>query len=913
MCGGGSKNTTTSTSQTNIPPELLKMYQGLTGFGTGVAQTPLQQYGGSRVAGFTPDETNAFNLNEQNVGVGLPFINQASDWYGSAATPTYPLIPQYNRENLQPYMNPWSQDVIDTTLADMERSDTFDQNRLRDQGIMSGASPFFGDRAGVAAAELARGQEANRNRTVAGLRSQGFTNAQQQFAGQQQLMQSGLNSDANRYLSAAGGMSNLGQQAAGMGSQDVASLLRTGALQRDVAQQQLNIPYQNFQEQQQYPFKIADFLRGMVTGTGSNWGSSTSQSTTPPAPSAIGQIAGLGTAGLGLYQYLTQPQTQTTTSGGGGGGLGALSGIASLVGGIGHLFGLKEGGAVKGFASGGPPHVDAGSFTIPTADRYQPTAPAGGGLHTGQQTYINALPQLQAADMPPPTVTRLPAPLLAGLNKFPGFIDMGQQPATAPPASNAGLSAWTQWLNNLLQRNGKSNSPFPSGFAEGGAPDDTTTTPKGLGARRLPPGMALMDLGFGMMASPSPFAGQAIGQGAQSGLAAMQSQLASMDAGAQVLNDGKTYRVFYPATGESIDTGIPVQSDWTVQTNPSSLTPFLFQPKTGATKPLTVPGQDQYGNPLDPSSGSNSGTVPFDPSDPNAVLDVDGRPIDPGVASNGQKETGIGRNYDTLSPVGQNIARMMVAGQVAPVTGRTLNTVPPGAGAPWLKIIDAANEWAIKHGDPGGFNGNIWSARAAASKEWRAGGAQAPVTQVTSANKVLGHLGQLWEDTASLPNVDASALPEWMKPFAGPVTTSLNAAKQFLTSGGGSKESQAVARFIVDRQAVSDEVTKFFASGGAGGGENEISRHLASIDIHKSKPDIYASLQAIVILMNSQLHALESRFHTALGPNAVYPGEGGKIVNPASIATINKISNWTGDQAPDAPSTNPLNLPRGAQ
>jgi hypothetical protein len=91
----------------------------------------------------------------------------------------------------QPFMSPYQQEVIDTTLAEFDRNQAIQQTGLRDAAIQRGA--FGGARQGIQAAEAARGSEMNRASLQAQLLAQGFQQAQaaaaQDLAAQQGLGQ----------------------------------------------------------------------------------------------------------------------------------------------------------------------------------------------------------------------------------------------------------------------------------------------------------------------------------------------------------------------------------------------------------------------------------------------------------------------------------------------------------------------------------------------------------------------------------------------------------------------------------------------------------------------------------------------------------------------------------------------------
>ena len=91
----------------------------------------------------------------------------------------------------QPYMSPYQQEVIDTTLAEFDRNQAIQNTAMRDRAIQAGA--YGGGREGVMAAESARGASANRANLQAQLLAQGFQQAQaaaaQDLAAQQGLGQ----------------------------------------------------------------------------------------------------------------------------------------------------------------------------------------------------------------------------------------------------------------------------------------------------------------------------------------------------------------------------------------------------------------------------------------------------------------------------------------------------------------------------------------------------------------------------------------------------------------------------------------------------------------------------------------------------------------------------------------------------
>lgn len=82
----------------------------------------------------------------------------------------------FDPESVAQYYNPYQQDVIDASLAQINREGDLAANQQRAEFAQAGA---FGDkRQGVYEAELASGVDRNRSSTIASLRQQGYSQAQ---------------------------------------------------------------------------------------------------------------------------------------------------------------------------------------------------------------------------------------------------------------------------------------------------------------------------------------------------------------------------------------------------------------------------------------------------------------------------------------------------------------------------------------------------------------------------------------------------------------------------------------------------------------------------------------------------------------------------------------------------------------
>lgn len=230
------------------------------------------------------------------VGAGLGTIGSAIGQAGQAS---------YDPTSYQQFMDPFTEDVIAATQADIGRQGQVQQNQLSGNAISAGA--FGGSRQGVAQGEIARNVMDQQARTGSQLRSQGFAQAQSaaQQAAQQQLKQAQLTGQLGQTTGALGqsigalgmqtaGLGQLGQQ---MGTQDINTLLGIGGLEQGQLQKSLDIARANSLAEQALPYQQIGFMSDIFRGVPSL--QQTYSQRTAPGPSKSSQMLGLGIAGLG--------------------------------------------------------------------------------------------------------------------------------------------------------------------------------------------------------------------------------------------------------------------------------------------------------------------------------------------------------------------------------------------------------------------------------------------------------------------------------------------------------------------------------------------------------------------------------------------------------------------------------------
>jgi len=317
VCGGkGGTSTSNQSSQIQIPSQVLANYNQVFGMGQQAASTPFQQYTGQFVAPVTPTQQGGINTidNAQNwipgtygnatgtLGAGLaPAWSNYGGAAGLAGASTGAVNPsQIDASAINQFMSPYIQSVVDPTTKWLNQQNQFQQTALNSNAISQGA--FGGDRSGIASAVLSGQQNMAEAPQIAGLYNQGYGQA---LAAAQQ--QQGVNlgaQQANRQAlqTGAGLLGNIGQMEAntGLASANAYNQFGTQALQSQLAAGQAQLGagtveqqtqqaqdtalYNQFLQQQAYPFQTTQFLGNLAMGMGPLYGSTTTQQGSQFAP-----------------------------------------------------------------------------------------------------------------------------------------------------------------------------------------------------------------------------------------------------------------------------------------------------------------------------------------------------------------------------------------------------------------------------------------------------------------------------------------------------------------------------------------------------------------------------------------------------------------------------------------------------
>jgi len=245
------------------------------------------------VAGEDPLQTQAINLATSGVGAYQPYLTAAQAAQQQAAGTVGGLGGLTGASAYQPFMSPYQQQVIDTTLTEFDRSRTGGRQSIQDAAV--GTGNFGGGREGAMLGEYDARTLADRSALQAQMLQSGFQNAQQAAAnaftqgGQLAAAQSGLGA-------AQMGLSNF--QRSGLGA-DVGALGQLGSLRQGLTQAQLQADQEAARTAAYEPYgRLSQYGQGL-TGLSGGVASAPYAQPTPVSPmsQAIGTALGVG----GLY------------------------------------------------------------------------------------------------------------------------------------------------------------------------------------------------------------------------------------------------------------------------------------------------------------------------------------------------------------------------------------------------------------------------------------------------------------------------------------------------------------------------------------------------------------------------------------------------------------------------------------
>lgn len=245
--GGGKGGGGSQTVSNRLDPVISRGVQANIDLANQIGARPFQPYTAPRIAGLSPEQFLT----------GQRYAQLASG----------PQTFAQGLQNISQYQNPYTNEVVNTTLSDIDRQRQMQQQQVNAQALSRGA--FGGSRQAVAEAENARNFADIGARTAAGLRSQGFNTAAQM-----------LGQDIGTSQQALQGLNTFGEQ------------------QRQLQQAALDQAYSDFMMEKQYPEQILALRNATVNTSPAGSTQTTSGGTT--RPNFLGGALGGGLTGYSL-------------------------------------------------------------------------------------------------------------------------------------------------------------------------------------------------------------------------------------------------------------------------------------------------------------------------------------------------------------------------------------------------------------------------------------------------------------------------------------------------------------------------------------------------------------------------------------------------------------------------------------
>lgn len=326
LLGGKPKTTTTKINQQTrpwfpdyLPPEFESMVQKA----SALMDKPYEAYTGDRVAGFSPDEMNSFQMVRDLIGQGPVDLSYSQ---GISQEVANRGLNGFSQGTIDQYMNPYIQNVMDISRGRQLDEFQRQKNSLSSQQAATGA--FGGSRSALAQDQLYDNFSRNLAENETNQLYSGYNDAMNRaFQGTQLAGQAGMD------------WANQENQERQSGLQGITALQANGQAQRGLSQAQLDSQYQDWATEQAYPYQQLQYGMSIINpigalNAGSNMNGINTQTTSGGGSSLLGAALGVGSMMMGV------PGLGAGLSGLGGSLAGSFGGMASSIGatGLGSFF-----------------------------------------------------------------------------------------------------------------------------------------------------------------------------------------------------------------------------------------------------------------------------------------------------------------------------------------------------------------------------------------------------------------------------------------------------------------------------------------------------------------------------------------------------------------------------------------------
>jgi hypothetical protein len=283
----------TQVQQSTIPAELRPFITDILEESQAVKERRMEEgyvpFEGPRIAEFTPEQQQAFSGVKGLVGAGEQYFDPAARLTAASA------IAPTRTEEVQQYMSPYIQNVIDIQTREAQRKADVEKQQLAAEAV--GAGGYRSSRGDILEAERQRNLQQQLGDIQARGLAAAYEDAQRRMAEQRQ-----------RELGAGAQFGQLGVAAPSQTMKELQGLEAVGAQQQAQQQQALNIAQQEYEIARTFPERTlqdySSIIRGFAAPIPAST-TSTTQTTTPP-PSFLQQAGTLAGLGLAASKFVSK-------------------------------------------------------------------------------------------------------------------------------------------------------------------------------------------------------------------------------------------------------------------------------------------------------------------------------------------------------------------------------------------------------------------------------------------------------------------------------------------------------------------------------------------------------------------------------------------------------------------------------
>lgn len=339
MASGGGGTSTVNQTTSSIPKEFYPMFQRTLDRGEALSLEPYQAYGQQRTADMSADTATSQNAVRDIYNAGMPGTQEAMDMTRAAGAGAAGITGQgpyqfsefgysgpgtFDSSAAQQYMSPFIQNVLDQQKLSAARDFQIANADRNAKAVQAGA--FGGSRQAVQQGMAENDLLSRTNQIEAEGLQNAYTDAQKMFeadraarmtseqrraeelgrvqTGQaaENLNRSNLGLDALKFQSSNAAQLSALQQAAQAGDIRAAQLLEASGKAQEARQQAgLDIGYEDYLRQQNYPMERLQQYASILHG--SPVANATTTTTSVPT-NPYQQALGMGISALGLYNAM---------------------------------------------------------------------------------------------------------------------------------------------------------------------------------------------------------------------------------------------------------------------------------------------------------------------------------------------------------------------------------------------------------------------------------------------------------------------------------------------------------------------------------------------------------------------------------------------------------------------------------